>query len=406
VRHMVHKNGILIALTLLVLIGAALGYYRLGKGSNAPQLLSAPATRRELRVSVSTNGIIEPVDRTEFFAPVDGFVTSLQKQEGDEVTQGKLLMRLESQQIMTALAEAKAALFQARRQAHVVMTGPSKEEVDEAEALLAECEMQLEQQRKDLASEESLYLKGAVTRSAVENLRKQVDLLELRSEALKRKKQDLLARYSAGEKQWEQDKVAELTKQVELLEQQVQDGSIIAPKSGVLYALAVKAGSYVNKGQLLAQVYNPGNVLLRAYVDEPDLGRIEKGQQTLVEWDGLPDRQWTGMVQQPAKQVVALGNRSIGYVICTIDGGPKELIPNINVRVQIVTARKINALVVPRAAVFNRNGQPTVMLLDGMNTKLQSVGLGLVAPEEIEILQGIETGNSVVINPDAAGTKK
>jgi membrane fusion protein (multidrug efflux system) len=191
-----------------------------------------------------------------------------------------------------------------------------------------------------------------------------------------------------------------------LLELQVQTGSVLAPRSGVLYSLSVKVGSYVNRGQLMAQIYNPGKVLLRAYVDEPDLGRIEKGQQVLIDWDGLPDRHWTGVVEQPAKQVVALGNRSVGYVMCPIDNGPKELIPNINVKVQIVTTRKADALVVPRAAVFNQNGQPAVMLWDGRHTTLKSVVLGLVTPEEIEILQGINGESSVVINPGEAGTNK
>ena len=152
-------------------------------------------------------------------------------------------------------------------------------------------------------------------------------------------------------------------------------------------------------------MYDPGKVRLRAYVDEPDLGRIEKGQAVLVEWDGLPGRQWTGVVERPAEEVVALGNRSVGHVICAIKGEPKELIPNVNVRVQIVTARKSNALVIPRSAVFSNNGQPAVMLLEGNHTVLKPVTLGLVTPQEIEILQGIDEGSTVVTNPGIAANR-
>jgi RND family efflux transporter MFP subunit len=211
-------------------------------------------------------------------------------------------------------------------------------------------------------------------------------------------------RYSSEEKEWEQSKVVELTKQVKLLEDQLQMESVFAPKGGLVYSLSVKQGSYVTKGQLLAQIYQPGRIMLRAYVDEPDLGRIKKGQQVLVEWDGLPDRQWTGVVEKPAKQVVPLNSRSVGHVICTLDGEPKELIPNLNVRVEIVTAQKENALVVPRAAVFNREGRPAVMLSEGTGTALKPVVLGLAAPEEIEITQGIDEGSSVVLNHGEART--
>ncbi len=399
---MARKPILLIALAFLVLLVVAAGIHVLWKGSKPTQFLLAKAARHELRMVVGTNGVIEPSDRAEIFAPIDAFVSDLRNQEGAEVTRGQLLMRLESKQIQTTLAEARAALLQAKRQAQLVLAGPAKEELTAVEAAIAENGLQLNQQREELVREEALLKKDATSRVKVENLRKQVNLLELHLESLKQKKQDILNRFTVEEKQWEQNRVNELSRQVALLEQQVQMGSIHAPLSGVLYSLAVKKGSYVVRGQLLAQVYEPGNVLLRANVDEPDLGRIEKGQPVVIEWDGLPDRHWTGAVGRLAQQVVALGNRSVGYVICSVDGRPKDLIPNINVKVQIVTARKADALVVPRAAVFNHDGQPAVLLSKGKSTSLKPVILGLVTPQEIEILQGIQEGDHVVINPGEA----
>jgi multidrug efflux pump subunit AcrA (membrane-fusion protein) len=281
----------------------------------------------------------------------------------------------------------------------VVLVGPQKEEVAALDASIAERALQLEQQNKDLQVEESLLAKQATPRATVENMRKQRDLLQLQLETLKQKKQDLQARYSAEEKGWEQDKISELAKQVSLLEQQLQMESVLAPKSGLIYSLSVKPGSFVTKGQLLAQIYEPGEIWLRAYVDEPDLGRVKKGQSTRIEWDGRPNQKWTGAVEKLAEQVVALNNRSIGYVFCSIDGGPKELIPNLNVKVEIMTDLKTNALIVPRSAVFNHEGKPAVLLPDGKGTIAKPVDPGLVTSEEIEILNGIHEGDSVVLNP-------
>ena len=380
-----------------------MGYYYLRKGSAPSPLLLSTAARRELRVVVSTNGIIEPVDRIDVYAPIDALVTDLRHREGSEVIAGQPLMRLESPQLLTSLAEARAALLQARRESQRIAAGPSQEEMAAVESAIAEATLQISQQREDLRREEALLAKDATTREAVENLRKQVSLLGLRIEGLKAKKQGLLSRYSESEKQLEQDRVKELTRHVELLDRQVQLGSMAVPRSGLLFSLSVRSGSYVSKGQLLAQIYQPGKVRLRAYVDEPDLGRVEKGQRVLIEWDGLPDQRWEGVVDSPAEQAVTLGNRSVGYVLCGIEGNPKALMPNINVKVQLVTASKAAALVVPRTAVFNDNGKSAVLLSsDGIHTTLKSVILGLVTPEEIEIVQGIEEGNRVVTNPGEA----
>jgi HlyD family secretion protein len=386
-----------------VILAAALAYWYLGRESAPPPLLLSRAARRELMVVISTNGIIEPVDRIEVYAPIDAFVTDLRHREGAELTAGRPLMRLESPQLMTSIAEAKAVLLQAKREAQRMAAGPSKEELAPVDAEIAEIALQLDQRREDLRREEALLPKDATTKEAVENLRKQVSLLALRIKGLQDKKQGLLDRYSDAEKQLEQDRVVELNRQVEVLERQVLLGSIMVPRSGLLFSLPVRPGSFVNRGQLLAELYRPGNVRLRAYVDEPDLGRVAKGQKVLIEWDGLPDQSWQGVVDELAEQAVALGNRSVGYVICKIADEPTALIPNINVKVQVVTASKAAALVVPRTAVFNNDGSPAVLLSsDGIRTTVKPVTLGLITPEEVEIVQGIEEGNQVVTNPAEA----
>jgi HlyD family secretion protein len=288
------------------------------------------------------------------------------------------------------------------RQARVIMRGPSNEEINLLEASIAETAMQLDQANSDLAVEESLYDKGAVARTGIENLRQQRDLLQLRLDSQMQQKSDLLGRYSPEEKQWEQDKVKELTEQVRRIEQELKLESIVAPKSGLIYSLAVKPGAYVTKGQLVAQINQPGKVRLRAYVDEPELGRIARGQAVTIEWDGMPDRQWTGAVERPAEQVVELNNRTVGFVLCSIEGEPKELIPNLNVTVEITTDLKPDVLTVPRTAVFSANGEKTVLVLEGEKAVAKPVVPGLVTSDEIEILQGIHEGDRVVLNPQDA----
>jgi HlyD family secretion protein len=396
---MAGKYRILIGFAVLFVIVAS-AYYFLVSDSSAPAYLSAKATRREIRVVINTNGIIEPVDRAEVYAPIDAFVRALPIQEGSEIRRGQPLMRLESQQLRTSLAESRAALLQARRQAQAVVSGPPKEELAVIDASIAECAMQLDQQKKDLAVEESLLAKQATSRAAVDNMQKELDRLQLRLESLRQRRQDLLSRYSAEDKQWEQARVGELAREVELLERQLRAEAVSAPARGLIYSLDVKPGAFVSRGQLLAQIYRPGRIRLRAYVDEPDLGRVEEGQQVSIEWDGLPNRRWAGVVEKRAEQVVALNNRSVGYVFCRVDGSPVELIPNLNVKVEIVTARKPDALVVPRAAVFNQDGKPAVMILLAKGTAVKSVVTGLATSDEIEILQGIETGTTVILNPN------
>ncbi len=403
-RLMVRKHRILIVLAVLALIAAALGIYFLGSGSKPPQLQLAKAERRDIKMVINTNGVIEPINRTQIYSPIDGFIKSIPVAEGMEIARGQVLMILEAHQIRADLAEAKAGLLEAMRETQRVVAGPLQEEVSAVNASIAENSMSLDEILKDLRAEESLYAKGAASKESVEKMTKERGRLQLQSESLKEKKQNLYTRYSDKEKEWAQNRVGELTSQVKLLERQLESESIAAPASGLLYSLAVQSGTYVGRGQLLAEIYRPGSVRLRAYVDEPDLGRIQSGQPALIEWNGLPDRQWTGAVEKPAEQVVALNNRSVGYVLCSLAGEPKELIPNLNVQVEITTAHKTHTLVVPRSAVFNRDGKPAVLLSEGMKTFVKPVEYGLFNSREIEIISGINEGDSVAINPGESET--
>ena len=389
--------GLDILITVL-LFATFVGSCRNGQGS-IDQTSTATAARRPLKVTVSTNGVIEPIDRSEIFAPIDAIVAQLPIHEGDEVTKGQLLVRLESDPLKTALVGARAALLQARRQAQPVLAGPSPEEIAAIDASIAESQLQLQQLREALRREEALLNKSATTRLAVENLRERVKVLEVQVGNLNAKKESLLNRYTQKEREWEVKRIAEMEQQVKLIEQQLATSLLFAPHDGVVYTLPVKPGIFVTKGQVLTQIFVPGQVRLRAYVDEPDLGRIERGQATVIEWDGLPGKRWTGKVERPAESVVALGNRSVGYVICSVEGSPKELIPNSKVSVQIVTTQKADALLVPRAAVFNHSGRPTVIRLEGNRKVFNPVTLGVANAQEIEILEGLEEGSKVMINP-------
>jgi len=390
------RKFLIIAVFLLLVVFAV---YILTGEREAPVYLTVQAARQEIRMTVSTNGVIEPIERSEIYAPIDGRVTHIPVQEGEEISVGQLLMELESEQIRTALAEANTALLEARRQEKAVLSGPPKDEIASLDAAIDEAVLQLHETENDLKAEEALFDRGAVARAAVDALRKQRDQLRLRIDGRKRQKQELLNRYSPEEKQWVNDKVRELAAQARFLEQQRLLETIRSQRSGRVYSLEVKPGAYVTRGRLLAKINQPGKIRLRVYVDEPDLGRIAKGQAVEITWDGLPDIMWTGVVEQPAEQVVAMDNRTVGHVICTIEGSHEELIPNLNVNVEITTMRKPDTVVVPRSAVFNPDGIRSVLIFDGKTAVLKPVVSGMVTTEEIEILEGVAEGDEVIINP-------
>src|SRR6266849_220635 len=60
-------------------------------------------------------------------------------------------------------------------------------------------------------------------------------------------------------------------------------------------------------------------VRVRAFIDEPELGGLETGEQVRITWDALPNRTWTGNTQVIPKQVVQRQARSVGELLCEVN---------------------------------------------------------------------------------------
>ncbi len=327
------------SIAALVLMGIFWGVVVLIQHLTSPKYALATATRHDIAISVRTHGTIEPIDPAEIVAQIDGIVADLYQREGNEVTEGSPLLRLESQILTADLAEAREALAQARAAESQITAATSQQKTAGAEDSSAGLDSEFGRQIKELAAK------------------------------------------------------------VAALEQEEQKGSVAIPKSGLLYSLTVNKGDFVTGGKLLAQIYTPGRVKLRVDIAESDVAGIERGQKVLIESYGMPGRQWTAILDQPPQELVAQDNRFVGQAFCLVDGEPRELTPNLKVTAEIITANKPAALAVPKSAVFFFSGQPSVFLLEAGQPSLRPVTTGIATADEIEILQGIEEGNSVITNP-------
>ena len=155
----------------------------------------------------------------------------------------------------------------------------------------------------------------------------------------------------------------------------------------------------MHTGDLLAAIGDLHEVRVRAYIDEPELGQLKAGQTVIVTWDALPGRTWTGKTEILPRQVVALGTRNVGELVCTIANQGMELIPNTTVDVRIEINERADALVVPRGAVQIDGAHRYVYHLDGGRLQLRPVTYSWAA-RQFEVLSGITEGDTLALPGD------
>jgi RND family efflux transporter MFP subunit len=201
--------------------------------------------------------------------------------------------------------------------------------------------------------------------------------------------QKLNSRYSNPEVVKVQAQADEARTSLTAAQELLHNSHVRAPRAGMVYFLPIRPGMFVSAGDLLVQVANLAKVQLRAFVDEPDIGRLQPGQPIRVTWDGLPGKSWDGMVTQVPTTVVTRGTRNVGEFTCMVENPAERLLPNVNVNVAIVTAKHDNALVVPREAIHQDDGHTFVyQVLDG-ELKRRNVETSLSNLTTMEITQGL-----------------
>ena len=204
-------------------------------------------------------------------------------------------------------------------------------------------------------------------------------------------------RYSKPETARTEAQAAEAQAAYEAAEDALTKSSRRAPFDGIVYSLPVKEGAFVQAGDLLLQEADLSRVLVRAFVDEPDVGRLQSAQKVEITWDALPGRTWTGNVSTVPSTVKLRGSRNVGEATCVVDNKDLRLLPNINVGVTIVIAEHSSALTLQRDALRIDETKPYVFRVVNNHLKRQAIEFSLQNLTRVEITSGLSEGDLVAL---------
>jgi HlyD family secretion protein len=362
----------------------------------SPAVPVVKIAKQDLNSSITSNGKVEPITPEVARAEFPSFVAAVKATEGQAVRRGEVILTLDAADVRAELAQARGSLLTAQTDLRNARGGGPPDEVAQLQGDLDKARAQVENLERTHQSLQALVAKQAATQD--ELAQNETLLAQARSnyQTLTEKKNELAQRAAVSAQQASL-RAEQAQEEVKSLEEKVQSATVIAPADGTLYSLPVRAGDYVKVGDVLAEMANLREVRVRAFVDEPDLGWLEPGQEVQVNWDAKPGRTWAGRTEQVPKQVVALGARSVGEVLCSVDNDKLELLPNVNVQVSITVRERRGVLVVPRAAVRYDKGQHYVFVVRDDRIFRRDITVGVASTSNYEVLSGLAANDSIAL---------
>ena len=347
---------------------------------------AAMVERSLIRSVISTNGKVEPLQSFEAHAPVGTTVRKLLVKEGDRVKKGQLLVQLDdaaaSSQAARALSQVRAAQADVSAQQH----GGNREEGLTLEAQTVKARTERDNAQRNLQALQRLQQQGAASPGEVKQAESQLAAAEADLKLIEQKRKD---RYSAPEIAHVEAQKTEAQSAYAAAENILSQLNIRAPFDGIVYSLPIHQGAYVGPGDLVLQEADLSKVLVRTFVDEPDVGRLATGQRIELTWDAIPGRIWQGSVSTIPSTVKLLGTRNVGETTCVVDNGDLKLLPNINVGVTIVTAEHRDALTVPREAVRLDDGKTFVYQIVNDELQRRDIQTSISNLTQVEITSGV-----------------
>jgi len=369
-----------VGLVVALLLGGVLWWW-LGQRAIEVQTVvaQAPSADSGTGTVLQATGYITARRQATVSAQITGTLTEVLIEEGDHVSKGQVLARLDDSGYRAELNAAKAA----EQAAH---------------AQVAQGQAQLTQTTHDAARLDALVGRGLVAQQTAEQARTAVvtTAAQLRAQ----RKQELVARAQAAAAQVNFDyTVVRAPFTGVIITKNAQVGEIISPFSA--------GGGFTRTG--VGTIVDMDSLEVDVDVNEAYIGRVKSNMPAEAVLDAYPD--WKIPAHVIAIVPTADRGKATVKVRVALERKDPRIVPDMGVRVSfletrpVTTARAPQGLLVPAAAIVQRDGHSVVFVLDGQQVRQRTVQPATQSYGDLRLLPaGVKAGDSVVVAPPATLT--
>ncbi|NIP72157.1 MAG: efflux RND transporter periplasmic adaptor subunit [Gammaproteobacteria bacterium] len=306
-RRLLKPLGAAVSLLLVVAIAV---YIAWPEGAGV-RYEFAEARRGALTVSVTTTGVLEPVNQVEVGTEISGTVETVEADFNDRVQVGQVLARLDTDQLEARLRQSQAALALA------------KAAVNEAEATVLETRNRLRRARE-------LEKKGLCSQEECDAAQ---------------------AAYARARASLARAQVLQAQAQVDAERTTLDKAVIRSPIDGIVLQRQIEPGQTVAASLLFTLAESLAQMELHVAVDEADVGQVREGQQATFTVDAYPERTYPAVITevryapQTIERVVTYGT------VLSVDNADLSLRPGMTATADIIVNEIDDALLVPNAAL-------------------------------------------------------
>ena len=272
------KGGIGLLLLIALFVAAAWGGRHLGGGAPTP---------------VSVTGTIEAT-QVDVSVKITGRILERLVKEGDRVTRGQILVRLDDSELAADVRRQDAALRSAQATLRDLEKGARPQEIEDARAALSSTEATRSMTERDLSRNEQLFRQNLIAAQDVDRARQAYEVARAQERSARERLGLLLAGSRPDQVDAARWQVTQAESALAQAQSRLREARVVAPIDGVVLRKNLEAGETANPGVPILTLVNPKDVWLRAYVPETEVARLRIGDAAALRVDAFPSRVFTG----------------------------------------------------------------------------------------------------------------
>ena len=380
------------AFILILLIWAIFGNHVSTLKVDRDMLTIGEAVQGEFNDYVQVNGTVQPLTTVQLSALESGIIEEKVLEEGTLVRKGDVIVRMSNSQLNLQILESEANLAEKENFLRNTMVAMEQQKLD---LQRERNQLNLDVQRKGRTAKqyERLFNEKLISKEEFLVAKEDYELaLKNRDLVMERQKQDSI--YRSIQVANLEESLESMRKNMMLVRQKVENLNIKSPVDGQIGTLDVILGKSVVYGEKIGQINDLSAYKIEALLDEHYIDRVRTGLSASFERQGCNYHLTVSKVYPDVKE----GQFKTDFAF-------SEVMPD-NIRtgqtnyISLELGQPTDAIIIPKGAFYQKTGGGWIYVVspDGSKAFRRNIRIGRQNPQYYEVLEGLSSGEKVIVS--------
>lgn len=348
--------------------------------------------------SVPASGIVNPENEVLLLSPASSLVSSIIQAPGRRVSKGSTILTLDPKSLIQEIDNLKDQLG--------VMENDLQKNRLNSRSIRVDLDYNVEVKnlritslKTEILDQEQLLKVGGISPALHEQTKEELILAEKDLKMTLEKNSIRLKQLEADEKglQLQMDM---RKKELELRQDLLNRLTVRASSDGIILGIYTSVGEKVERDKLLVKMSDLSTFKVKATVDNSYIDYVKTGGEVYAVIENTRLKGKIGSITPVMK------DKKIEFDVFLDYSHYQNLIPNMEVEIQIVTQQKDSVLRVEYGPVFNRNKNQDLFVIKTGKAVRETVTTGLIGTDYVEIASGLSPGDRIIISDVSRSRRK